>query len=83
MAFLPKLKKEKKYWCLLAAAYTRDQALMSYLVDSIRLIVVDDANLASICKLHHLGFLNVKNILDRNGDLDAVSIIVRAEDDSL
>lgn len=83
MAFLPKLKKEKKYWYVLAGAHTRDQALVSYLVDGIRLIVVDDADLASICKLHHLGFLNVKDILDRNRNLDAVSIVVRAEDDSL
>lgn len=67
----------------LADAPTRHNTPVSYLVDSIRLIIINDANLACICKLNHLGFLNVKNILDRDGNLDTVSIIVRAEDDSL
>jgi hypothetical protein len=55
----------------------------TYLIDSVCLVVVDDAYLARIGKIQHVGLLDVDNILDGEGDLDAVTVVVRAEDDPL
>ena len=63
MASFPKEKNEKKY-CYMLALGTGTVTEWAYLIDSVCLVVVDDADLARIGKIQHVGLLDVDNILD-------------------
>lgn len=56
---------------------------LAYLVDSIRLVVVDYTYLACICELEHLRLFNVDHVRDWQAYLDAVAVIVTPKDDPL
>ena len=53
------------------------------LVDSVRLVVVNDTYLTRLCALDHVRLLNVDNVLHGQRDLDAVAVVVGAEYDPL
>lgn len=55
----------------------------AHLINSVGLVVVDDTYLTRIGELHHLGLLDINDVLDRQRDLDAVTFIVTSEDDTL
>ena len=53
------------------------------LVDGKRLIVVNDTNFAGVGEFQHLGLLDVDDVPDGQGDLDAVAVVVGPEYDPL
>lgn len=55
----------------------------AYLVYSICLVIVDDAYLARLSEIQHVGLLDVDDILNRERNLDAVAVVVRPENDPL
>lgn len=55
----------------------------TYLINGICLIVVNNADLASFSKLDNLHFLDIHDIANRQGNLDAVAFVVRPENDTL
>jgi hypothetical protein len=53
------------------------------LVDSIRLIVVDDADFASISKIKHVAVLNIHHISNWKRYFHAIAVVVGSENDAL
>lgn len=54
-----------------------------YLVNGICLVIVDNADLASVCEVQQLYLFNVDYIVERKADLDAVALVMTPENDSL
>lgn len=82
-ASFPKLKNEKKYWGEVSNAADDIPGEISHLVNRISLIIVDDSNLARVREINNLTVFNVDDILDWQRNLDAVTLVMRAEDDLL
>lgn len=81
-ASLPKLKNEKKYYTS-QLSMPRNRDRISYLVNRICHIIINDPDFACLRKLHDLAILDIDDILNRQRDLNTVSLIVRAEDNLL
>lgn len=60
--FFAKAEEGKEVLRLSAVISSKSHA--TYLINSVRLVIVYDANLASICERDHLGILDVHHVLD-------------------
>lgn len=63
--------------------FTRVEEREEVLVDSVCLVVINHTNLTGIRKVHHVGVLDVDDIVNRKRDLHAVAIVVAPKYHSL
>lgn len=55
----------------------------SYLVQGVGFIVVNDTYFACVSKIYNVTVFDVDDVLNREGDFDAVAVIVRSKYDLL
>lgn len=58
-------------------------AKATHLIQNECLVVIQNTNLASIGELQHMNILDIYDILNRKRDLDAVTVVMRPEDNPL
>ena len=79
----PKLKKEKKYCFSMLAWGSASGFEPPYFLNSVRLLTVYHADLQCLRKSTDRTFFDVNDVLDRQRYFNAVTVIVRAEDNLL
>lgn len=84
--FLAKAEERKEIlgFCQLNLLLTTERGSgVTHFVYRVRLVIVNNTDLARIGKLDHLTVFNIQDVLNRQRDLDAISVVVRSENNSL
>lgn len=82
-ASLPIVKKEKKYCNSQHAFREALNFTKPYLVDRVGIVVVNHPDLDRFCKIDDWTVFDIQDVVNRQGYLDAVAVIMRSENDLL
>lgn len=77
--FPAKAEKGEKVLQSLVRQLNRPNGRGLYLINSVGFVVVDDSDFTSVRKIQHLRLLDIDDVVNRKGDLDAIAVIMGPE----